>query len=108
MPGRQHHRIRRHAEPPAGLPTRFLPRRNRFVFRVPVPEGFTDTDEMIWTLTTRGETEKAYASLRQDYYVDNVVIMSETGALGAGTSIRGDPGRPVTSRTSGTPRCVGS
>lgn len=69
-----------------GQPTRFLPRRNRFVFRVPVPKGFTEKDELVWTLTTQGKTEKAYASLRLDYQIDDVVRASETGALGAGTS----------------------
>ena len=69
-----------------GQPTHFLPRRNRFVFRVPVPDGFTAKDELIWTLTTHGKTERAYATLRQDYIVDDVVKASETGALGAGTS----------------------
>jgi hypothetical protein len=69
-----------------GQPTHFLPRRNRFIFRVPVPAGFSDTDELIWTLTTQGKTEKAYASLRLDYQIDDVVRASETGALGAGSS----------------------
>ncbi|MQA90369.1 MAG: hypothetical protein GEU90_09040 [Gemmatimonas sp.] len=69
-----------------GQPTHFLPRRNRFTFRVPVPEGFTEAEELVWTLTSNGVTEKAYASLRPDYLVDNVVIASETGSLGAGTS----------------------
>ena len=69
-----------------GQPTHFLPRRNRFVFRVKVPAGFTDRDELIWTLTTHGKTEQAYATLRPDYVVDDVVKASETGALGAGTS----------------------
>jgi hypothetical protein len=69
-----------------GQPTHFLPRRNRFIFRVRVPSGFSDKDELIWTLTTHGKTEKAYASLRLDYLVDDVVRASETGALGAGTS----------------------
>jgi hypothetical protein len=69
-----------------GQPTHFLPRRNRFVFRVPVPAGFTEKDELVWTLTTRGKTEKAYATIRTDYKVDDVVKASETGALGAGTS----------------------
>jgi len=69
-----------------GQPTHFLPRRNRFVFRVRVPTGFSDKDELIWTLTTHGKTEKAYATLRYDYVVDDVVKASETGALGAGTS----------------------
>ena len=69
-----------------GQPTHFLPRRNRFVFRVKVPAGFTEKDELIWTLTTHGKTEKAFATLRADYVVDDVVKASETGALGAGTS----------------------
>ena len=69
-----------------GQPTHFLPRRNRFVFRVHVPAGFTEKDELVWTLTSHGKTEKAYATLRYDYVVDDVVKASETGALGAGTS----------------------
>jgi hypothetical protein len=71
--------------PDRGQPTRFLPRRNRFAFRVTVPKDWGDK-ELIWTLTTKGKTEKAYATLRQDYFMDDVVIASETGALGAGTS----------------------
>jgi len=69
-----------------GQPTHFLPRRNRFVFRVPVPQGFGEKDELVWTLTANGRTTKAYASLRPDYKIDDVVKASETGALGAGTS----------------------
>jgi hypothetical protein len=72
--------------PDQGQPTHFLPRRNRFVFRVKVPATFSAKDELIWTLTTNGVTEKAYASLREDYRVDDVVKASETGALGAGSS----------------------
>jgi hypothetical protein len=71
--------------PDLGQPTRFYPRRNRFVFRVPVPKDFGDR-EMVWTLTTRGKNEKAYASLKTDYFIDDVVKASETGALGAGSS----------------------
>ena len=69
-----------------GQPTHFLPRRNRFVFRIKVPSTFTVKDELTWTLTTNGKTEKAYASLREDYKIDDVVKASETGALGAGSS----------------------
>ena len=71
--------------PDRGQPTVFLPRRNRFVFRVRVPKDWGDK-ELVWTLTSKGKTEKAFASLRADYFVDDVVIASETGALGAGTS----------------------
>jgi hypothetical protein len=68
-----------------GQPTHFLPRRNRFVFKVRVPADFGDR-EMVWTLTTKGQTEYAYGSLRPDYKLDNIVIASETGALGIGQS----------------------
>jgi len=74
------------AGPDQGQPTRFLPRRNRFVFRVPVPDDFGADDELVWTLTVNGVTERAYASLRQDYFVDSMVRASEHGALGAGSS----------------------
>lgn len=68
-----------------GQPTRFLPRRNRFVFKVKVPKDWGNK-ELVWTLKSNGVTERAYATLRQDYFMDNVVIASETGALGAGAS----------------------
>jgi hypothetical protein len=68
-----------------GQPTRFLPRRNRFTFKVQVPADFGDR-ELVWTLTTRGRTEHAYGSLRIDYKLDYMVIASETGALGIGVS----------------------
>jgi hypothetical protein len=73
--------------PDVGQPTHFLPRRNRFVFRVKVPDGWTEKEELTWTLTSpNGKSEKAFASLRTDYKVDDVVKASETGALGAGSS----------------------
>jgi hypothetical protein len=72
--------------PDRGQPTRFLPRRNRFIFRVMVPPTFAETDELMWTLTTNGRTERAWATLRVDYKLDDVVKASETGALGAGSS----------------------
>ena len=67
-----------------GQPTHFLPRRNRFIFRVKVPKDFGDK-ELVWTLTTAaGKPQKAFGSLRIDLLIENVDIMSETGALGAG------------------------
>jgi hypothetical protein len=71
--------------PDQGQPTHFQPRRNRFVFKVRVPADW-GKKELIWTLTTKGKTEKAYASLREDSLVDNIVQASEQGALGAGVS----------------------
>ena len=40
-----------------GQPTHFLPRRNRFVFKVRVPADWGDK-ELVWTLTANGETRK--------------------------------------------------
>ena len=68
--------------PDQGQPTRLYPRRNRFVFRIRVPADFGD-QELIWTLTTNGQTERAYASLRRDYYIDGLVIQANYGAGGA-------------------------
>lgn len=68
-----------------GQPTHFLPRRNRFTFEVPVAADWGDK-ELVWTLTVNGVTKIAYGTLERDYVVDNVVIASETGSLGAGTS----------------------
>ncbi len=68
-----------------GQPTRLLPRRNRYVFKVRVPADFGD-QELVWTLTTNGKTEAAYGTIRLDYKLDYNVIASETGALGIGVS----------------------
>lgn len=70
-----------------GQPTHFLPRRNRFTFDVNVGPNFSEDDELVWEVTSpNGEVRRAYGTLRRDYKLDNVVIMSETGALGAGSS----------------------
>ena len=68
-----------------GQPTHFLPRRNRFTFEVNVPSDWGDR-ELVWTLEGNGVERKAYGTLKPDYLVDNMVIASETGSLGAGTS----------------------
>ena len=72
--------------PDLGQPTHFLPRRNRFMFRVPVPDDFDTDDELVWTLTVNEVTEQAFATLQPDYFMDAMVRASESGALGAGTS----------------------
>src|SRR5579863_2668193 len=64
--------------PDQGQPTHFFPRRNRYVFVVNVPKDF-GKKEVVWTLTTHGKTSKAYATLAQDYFLDNMVLTSETG-----------------------------
>ena len=67
--------------PDRGQPTHFLPRRNRFVFRVPVPVDFGD-GELVWTLTVNGVTAQAFGTLRQGYAVDDTVLMANFGGGG--------------------------
>jgi hypothetical protein len=69
--------------PDQGQPTHFFPRRNRFIFRVKVPKDFGN-QEVVWTITSRGQTEKAYGSLKPDYFINDIVIMNNNGAGGAG------------------------
>lgn len=61
-----------------GQPTHFYPRRNPFLFTIKVPKDY-GTRELVWTLTTNGKTEKAYASLKEDYLIDPQVISTEVG-----------------------------
>jgi len=68
--------------PDQGQPTYFFPRRNRFVFRVRVPKDF-GSKELVWSVSTRGRTERAYATLKPDYVLDDTAIMSNIGAGGA-------------------------
>jgi len=72
-------------EPDQGQPTHFLPRRNRFVFSVRVSADFGD-NEVVWTLTTKGQTQRAYATLKRDYYIDDLVTQANFGAAGAAGS----------------------
>jgi hypothetical protein len=70
-----------------GQPTHFYPRRTRFLFRVRVPADF-GKKEVVWTMTSNGKTERAYATLRPEYFIDKLVITANTG--GAGTTGGGD------------------
>jgi hypothetical protein len=49
-----------------GQPTHFFPLRNRYWFRVRVPTDF-GSKELVWTLTSRGKTERAFATLNPNY-----------------------------------------
>jgi len=69
-----------------GQPTHFLPRRNRYVFRVRVPADF-GREELVWTLITEeGLTQKAYGSLLRDYHLEPITMMSEGGTVGGGSN----------------------
>jgi hypothetical protein len=90
--------------PDQGQPTHFLPRRSRFLFRVKVPRDFGDK-EIVWTLTTRGKTEKAYATLKPEYVLDNVIVMRDTGFFGQHGKDREN--KPPTVRIEGEPHRMG-
>jgi hypothetical protein len=92
--------------PDQGQPTRFFPRRSRFLFRVRVPGDFGNK-ELVWTLTAHGRTDRAYATLRPEYILDNALI--EGGNIGQrkehneapvihveGNDHRTTVGRPIT------------
>ena len=64
--------------PDQGQPTHFYPRRSPFLFTIKVPKDLS-SKELVWTLTTNGKTERAYASLKTDYQIDNQVISTEVG-----------------------------
>jgi len=63
--------------PDQGQPTLFFPIRNKFVFRVRVPKDF-GKKELVWTLTSNGKTERAYATLKDDYRLDPRVLQTNT------------------------------
>ncbi len=65
-----------------GQPTYFMPRRNHFIFRIAVPADF-GSREVVWTLRTLGREEKAYGTLKPDYVIDDIIMMSNIGAGGA-------------------------
>ena len=79
--------------PDLGQPTYFYPRRNRFHFKVRVPADF-GKKELVWTLTTQGKTEKAYATLIPEYIIDSQLAMLDVGNFG-----RDPEGRDLLNKT---------
>src|SRR6202163_259029 len=72
-----------------GQPTYFLPRRQSWVFRVTVPKDWGQK-ELVWTLTSHGRTEKAYAQLMLEEEILERVIQTR-GNLNPGED---DPNKP--------------
>ena len=61
-----------------GQPARFYPRRQQFVFRVQIPADWGDQD-LVWTLTHQGRTDKAYGSLWPSWEIDEGVVRANRG-----------------------------
>jgi hypothetical protein len=75
--------------PDRGQPTYFLPRRQRWVYRVQVPKDWGMQD-LVWTITAHGHAEKAYAQLLPEEEIIERLIMSR-GNLSPGED---DPNQP--------------
>jgi hypothetical protein len=72
-----------------GQPTYFLPRRQRWVFRVQVPKDWGQR-ELVWSITAHGRTEKAYGQLLLEEEILERLIQTG-GNLNPGED---DPNKP--------------
>jgi hypothetical protein len=63
-----------------GQPTHFYPRRQQFMFKVHVPADF-GKQELVWTLTRDGRTEKAVAHLALEWELTEVVYSQNRAGL---------------------------
>jgi hypothetical protein len=68
-------------QPDQGQPAHFYARRQQFVFKVRVPKDWGKKD-LVWTLTSHGKTEKAYASLMPVWEIDAGTYQQNRGGPG--------------------------
>jgi hypothetical protein len=81
-----------------GQPAHFYTRRQQFVFKVRVPKDWGKKD-LVWTVTSHGRTEKAYASLTPVWEIDASVYQQNRGGPGE----LGEPDEAPTMRVEGGP-----
>ena len=65
-----------------GQPTHFYPRRQQFMFKVRVPATF-GKQQLVWTLTRGGKTEKAVGKLDLEWEISQVVYSQNRRGLGS-------------------------
>jgi hypothetical protein len=65
-----------------GQPTHFYPRRQQFMFKVRVPADF-GKQQLVWSLTRGGKTEKAVGKLDLEWEISQVVISQNRRGLGS-------------------------
>lgn len=87
-----------------GQPTHFDPRRQSFVFRVPVPADWGQK-ELVWTVTHNGVTLSAIGVLTENWIIDEGVFRANRGAGISGRSAddylgNKPPGTQITGPTS--------
>jgi hypothetical protein len=64
-----------------GQPTHFYPRRNQFVFRVPVPKDWDPKRRLVWTLTAHGQTNYAKGVLLPEFQLNHDVLVENSGGI---------------------------
>ena len=107
--------------PDRGQPSVFIPRRRRggaasrregYVFRVRLPQDFGEDDELIWTVTAHGKTDRAVGTLLDLYVLEGppdgnmpptASLTAERTTVAAGDSVAltvavNDDGLPVDER----------
>ena len=77
-----------------GQPTHFYPRRQQFMFKVRVPADF-GKQELVWTLTRDGRTEKAVAHLALEWELTEIVYSQNRAGLNR-DSVTAKPNLPPT------------
>lgn len=83
-----------------GQPGHFYTRRQQFVFKVKVPKDWGDRD-LVWTLTSAGRAEKAYASLKPTGELGNLVYQENRGGP-ADMTYPEEPNQPPTIEMAGS------
>jgi hypothetical protein len=81
-----------------GQPAHFYARRQQYVFKVHVPKDWGKKD-VVWTLTSHGKTEKAYATLMPTWEIDVGTYQQNRGGPGE----LGEPDEAPTIRLEGAP-----
>jgi hypothetical protein len=74
--------------PDRGQPTVFTPRRGKNLFEIVVPKDFGNK-EVVWTLTRRGKTEKAFGALVNQQVLTRRMVMAG-GSLSANAAAGND------------------
>ena len=80
-------------------PAHFYPRRQQYVFKVRVPKDWGKKD-LIWTLTSHGKTEKAFATLMPTWEIDVGTYQQNRGGPGE----LGEDDDPPSIRLEGSPQ----
>jgi hypothetical protein len=62
-----------------GQPEHFYPRRQRFLFKVVVPADWDKTRKVVWTLTSRGRTDRANGWLQPEWELSEDVMIENMG-----------------------------